>query len=53
MTQPFYIYNTLTRKKEEFKPLNPPYVWITGGQTIPMKLKNFGIQFYLVTEILI
>ena len=26
MTQPFYIYNTLTRKKEEFKPLNPPYV---------------------------
>ena len=26
MTQPFFIYNTLTRKKEEFKPLNPPYV---------------------------
>ena len=25
MTQPFFIYNTLTRKKEEFKPLNPPY----------------------------
>ena len=26
MTQSFYIYNTLTRKKGEFKPLNPPYV---------------------------
>ena len=26
MTQPFFIYNTLDRKKEEFKPLNPPYV---------------------------
>ena len=26
MTQPFYINNTLTRKKEEFLPLNPPYV---------------------------
>jgi len=23
---PLYIYNTLTRKKEEFKPINPPYV---------------------------
>jgi cysteinyl-tRNA synthetase len=23
---PLYIYNTLTRKKEEFTPLNPPYV---------------------------
>ncbi len=26
MAQPFYVYNTLTRKKEEFRPLNPPYV---------------------------
>ncbi len=26
MTQPFFIYNTLTRKKEEFKALNEPYV---------------------------
>ena len=26
MTQPLFIYNTLDRKKEEFKPLNPPYV---------------------------
>ena len=26
MTQPFFIYNTLSRKKEVFKPLNPPYV---------------------------
>ncbi len=26
MTQPFSIYNTLTRKKEEFKALNAPYV---------------------------
>lgn len=24
--QPLYLYNTLTRKKEEFKPLNPPFV---------------------------
>jgi len=24
--QPFYIYNSLRRKKEEFKPLNPPHV---------------------------
>ncbi len=24
--QPLFIYNTLTRKKEEFKPLNPPFV---------------------------
>jgi cysteinyl-tRNA synthetase len=24
--QALYIYNTLTRKKEEFKPLNPPFV---------------------------
>lgn len=24
--RPLYIYNTLTRKKEEFKPLNPPFV---------------------------
>lgn len=23
---PLYIYNTLTRKKEEFKPINPPFV---------------------------
>jgi cysteinyl-tRNA synthetase len=23
---PLFIYNTLTRKKEEFKPLNPPFV---------------------------
>ncbi len=26
MTQPFFVYNTLTRKKEEFKALNSPYV---------------------------
>ena len=26
MAQPFFIYNTLSRKKEEFRPLNPPYV---------------------------
>jgi cysteinyl-tRNA synthetase len=26
--QPLYLYNTLTRKKEEFKPLNPPFVGI-------------------------
>jgi len=24
--EPLFIYNTLTRKKEEFKPLNPPFV---------------------------
>ncbi len=24
--QPLFIYNTVTRKKEEFKPLNPPFV---------------------------
>lgn len=24
--QPLFIYNTLTRKKEEFKPLSPPFV---------------------------
>jgi cysteinyl-tRNA synthetase len=24
--QPFILYNTLTRKKEEFKPINPPFV---------------------------
>lgn len=24
--QPLFIYNTLTRKKEEFKPINPPFV---------------------------
>ncbi len=26
MTQIVYLYNTLTRRKEEFKPYNPPYV---------------------------
>jgi len=26
MDQTLYLYNTLTRKKEEFKPLNPPFV---------------------------
>lgn len=26
MTQKLFIYNTLTRNKEEFKPINPPYV---------------------------
>ncbi|MBN8703271.1 MAG: cysteine--tRNA ligase [Bacteroidetes bacterium] len=26
MSQPLYIYNTLTRKKEEFKPITPPFV---------------------------
>ncbi len=26
MAQPLYVYNTLSRKKEEFRPLNPPYV---------------------------
>lgn len=26
MTQSVYLYNTLTRRKEEFKPYNPPYV---------------------------
>lgn len=24
--QPLFLYNTLTRKKEEFKPINPPFV---------------------------
>ncbi|MCE1167314.1 MAG: cysteine--tRNA ligase [Sphingobacteriia bacterium] len=26
MTQSVFLYNTLTRRKEEFKPYNPPYV---------------------------
>ena len=26
MAQPFFIYNTLSRKKEELRPLNPPYI---------------------------
>src|SRR5437867_2579533 len=26
MEQPLHIYNSLTRKKEIFKPLNPPFV---------------------------
>ncbi len=26
ITQPLFIYNTLTRKKEEFKPINAPFV---------------------------
>jgi cysteinyl-tRNA synthetase len=26
MTEPLFIYNTLSRKKEKFEPLNPPFV---------------------------
>lgn len=35
MTNPFHLYNTLTRKKEEFQPLNPPFVGLYAcGPTV-------------------
>jgi cysteinyl-tRNA synthetase len=35
MTSEFYIYNTLSRKKEKFEPLNPPFVGLYAcGPTV-------------------
>ncbi len=35
MTSEFYIYNTLSRKKEKFEPLNPPFVGLYScGPTV-------------------
>lgn len=58
--QPLFIYNTLTRKKEEFKPLNPPFVGLyVCGPTLYSDVHigncrtftSFDIMFRYLTHI--
>jgi cysteinyl-tRNA synthetase len=48
------IYNTLTRKLEEFKPINPPNVGIyTCGPTVYREIHIGNFRTYLTTDILV
>lgn len=48
-----YLYNTLTRKKEKFEPINPPYVGIyTCGPTVYNYAHIGNLRTYIFEDIL-
>lgn len=49
----FKLYNTLSRKVEEFKPINPPYVGIyTCGPTVYREVHIGNFRTYLMADFL-
>ncbi len=52
MTQALYLYNTLTRKKERFEPLNPPYVGMyVCGPTVYSNVHLGNVRTFLTFDI--
>src|SRR5579859_2995382 len=51
VTKPIYLYNTLTRKKELFQPLNPPRVGIYScGQTVYKDTHLGNLRTFTATD---
>src|SRR5436853_1813592 len=52
-TQPVYLYNTLTRSKDLFKPLNPPHVGIYACDPTVYKDIHIGnFRTFVMTDLL-
>ena len=52
MTSKLKIYNTLTRKKEEFKPLNPPHVGLyVCGPTVYSDVHLGNVRSFLSFDV--
>ena len=50
-TKPVYLYNTLTRKKDLFKPLNPPRVGIYNcGPTVYKDIHIGNLRSFVTTD---
>ncbi len=48
---PVYLYNTLTRKKERFEPLNPPHVGIYScGPTVYKDIHIGNLRTFITTD---
>ncbi len=51
-TSPLYIYNSLSKKKEEFLPLNPPFVGLyTCGPTVYSDVHLGNVRTFLTFDI--
>src|SRR3712207_9027092 len=51
--QPLSLYNTLTRKKELFKPINPPYVGMyVCGPTVYSNVHLGNVRTFLTFDVL-
>jgi cysteinyl-tRNA synthetase len=51
--KPVYLYNTLTRSKSEFKPLNPPRVGIYScGPTVYKDIHVGNLRTFVMTDLL-
>ncbi len=49
--KPFYLYNTLTRSRDEFKPLNPPHVSIYScGPTVYKDIHIGNLRAFTTTD---
>ena len=49
--KPVYLYNTLTRSKGQFKPLNPPHVGIYGcGPTVYKDIHIGNLRTFTMTD---
>jgi cysteinyl-tRNA synthetase len=49
--KPFYLYNTLTRQKSQFQPLNPPRVGIYAcGPTVYKDIHVGNFRTFLMTD---
>src|SRR5436309_8449163 len=52
-TKPIYLYNTLTRSKDLFKPLNPPHVGIYAcGPTVYKDIHIGNFRTFIMTDLL-
>jgi cysteinyl-tRNA synthetase len=52
-TMPVYLYNTLTRTKELFQPLNPPHVGIYAcGPTVYKDIHVGNFRTFIMTDLL-
>lgn len=50
-TQPIYLFNTLTRSKELFQPLNPPRVGIYScGPTVYKDIHAGNFRTFIMTD---
>ena len=50
-TKPVYLYNTLTRSKDLFKPLNPPHVGIYScGPTVYRDIHIGNFRTFIITD---
>src|SRR3979411_2224005 len=50
-TKPVYLYNTLTRTKSQFKPLNPPRVDIYScGPTVYKDIHIGNLRTFIMTD---